>query len=57
MPDGIIVPNYQEPGISLGTIQPGQTIVVRFSVRINNDISDGHTLQGIEVYSEGGNVI
>lgn len=39
--DGIIVPDYHDPGISLGTVQPGQKIVIRFKIRIDVDALPG----------------
>ena len=45
IPDGIIVPNNAYPGINLGTLLPGQKVVVRFKVRINNDVPDGDVLK------------
>ena len=45
IPDGIIVPNNAYPGINLGTLLPGQKVVVRFKVRINNEVPDGDVLK------------
>jgi uncharacterized repeat protein (TIGR01451 family) len=43
IPDRLIVPNFGD--ISLGTLQPGQTVVVRFKVHIHNDVHDGIDLK------------
>ena len=46
IPDGIIEPSYHYPGVSLGTLSPGQTVVVRFRVRVADNVADGLTLGG-----------
>jgi hypothetical protein len=47
VPDGIIVPNDSYPGISLGTLLPGQQFVVRFNVQVNKDVGNGAALSSV----------
>jgi uncharacterized repeat protein (TIGR01451 family) len=45
--DGIVVPNDSYPGVSLGTLLPGQENIVRLNVRVEKDIGDGASLSSV----------
>lgn len=45
--DGIVVSNDYYPGINLGTLLPGQQVVIRLKVRVNTNVSDGAILSSV----------